>query len=113
MTVLAISQVLATDYFQFAGSIGRHSPARCPCMINSSAPSIATFSAFVQLKDYRQPAEKAYVPRRGDQYHGDPATLFGDQIGAYFADHEAEAMLASALEEIPGGLLLNMCVKPT
>ena len=30
-------------------------------MINTNVPSIATFAAFVQLKDYRPPTKKEYV----------------------------------------------------
>jgi integrase len=58
-------------------------------MINSSVPSIATFAAFVQLKDYRQPTKKEYVRyvrRLGDHYHCDPATLSEDQIRAYYLE---------------------------
>lgn len=58
-------------------------------MINSTVPSIATFAAFVQLKDYRQPTKKEYVRyvrRLGDHYHCDPATLSEDQIRAYYLE---------------------------
>jgi integrase/recombinase XerD len=58
-------------------------------MINSSVPSIATFAAFVQLKDYRQPTKKEYVRyvrRLGDHYQCDPATLSEDQIRAYYLE---------------------------
>ena len=50
-------------------------------------PSIATFAAFVQLKDYRLPTKKEYVRyvrRLGDHYQCDPATLTEDQLRAYF-----------------------------
>jgi len=58
-------------------------------MINSNVPSIATFAAFVQLKDYRQPTKKEYVRyvrRLGDHYQCDPATLSEDQIRAYYLE---------------------------
>ena len=58
-------------------------------MINSNIPSIATFAAFVQLKDYRQPTKKEYVRyvrRLGDHYDCDPATLSEDQIRAYYLE---------------------------
>jgi len=58
-------------------------------MINSNIPSIATFAAFVQLKDYRQPTKKEYVRyvrRLGDHYQCDPATLSEDQIRAYYLE---------------------------
>jgi len=58
-------------------------------MINSNIPSIATFAAFVQLKDYRQPTKKEYVRyvrRLGDHYQCDPATLTEDQIRAYYLE---------------------------
>ena len=58
-------------------------------MINSTVPSIATFAAFVQLKDYRQPTKKEYVRyvrRLGDHYDCDPATLSEDQIRAYYLE---------------------------
>ncbi|HXI71040.1 MAG TPA: phage integrase N-terminal SAM-like domain-containing protein [Verrucomicrobiae bacterium] len=56
-------------------------------MINT--PSIATFAAFVQLKDYRQPTKKEYVRyvrRLGDHYQCDPATLSEDQVRAYYLE---------------------------
>lgn len=52
-------------------------------------PSIATFAAFVQLKDYRIPTKKEYVRyvrRLGDHYHCDPATLTEDQVRAYYLE---------------------------
>jgi site-specific recombinase XerD len=58
-------------------------------MINSNVPSIATFAAFVQLKDYRQPTKKEYVRyvrRLGDHYQCDPATLTEDQIRLYYLE---------------------------
>jgi site-specific recombinase XerD len=58
-------------------------------MINTNVPSIATFAAFVQLKDYRQPTKKEYVRyvrRLGDHYDCDPATLSEDQIRAYYLE---------------------------
>jgi site-specific recombinase XerD len=58
-------------------------------MLNSTVPSIATFAAFVQLKDYRQPTKKEYiryVRRLGDHYQCDPATLSEDQIRAYYLE---------------------------
>jgi hypothetical protein len=50
-------------------------------------PSIAKFSDFVQLKDYRQPTKDEYVRyvrKLGEHYHCDPATLTEDQLRAYF-----------------------------
>ena len=50
-------------------------------------PSIAKFTAFVQLKDFRGPTKKEYVRyvrRLGDHYRCDPAALTEDQIRAYF-----------------------------
>jgi site-specific recombinase XerD len=50
-------------------------------------PSIAKFTAFVQLKDFRGPTKKEYVRyvrRLGDHYRCDPATLTEDQLRAYF-----------------------------
>ena len=58
-------------------------------MIKSTVPSIATFAAFVQLKDYRPPTKKEYVRyvrRLGDHYDCDPATLSEDQIRAYYLE---------------------------
>jgi site-specific recombinase XerD len=56
-------------------------------MIDS--PSLAKFTAFVQLKDFRGPTKKEYVRyvrRLGDHYHADPAVLTEDQIRAYFLE---------------------------
>jgi integrase/recombinase XerD len=50
-------------------------------------PSIAKFSQFVQLKDYRAPTKKEYVRyllRLADHYQCDPASLTEDQIRAYY-----------------------------
>jgi integrase/recombinase XerD len=58
-------------------------------MINYPYPSIATFAAFVQLKDYRPPTKKEYVRylrRLGDHYQCDPATLSEDQIRRYYLE---------------------------
>ena len=58
-------------------------------MINTNVPSIATFAAFVQLKDYRLPTKKEYVRyvrRLGDHYQCDPATLTEDQVRAYYLE---------------------------
>jgi site-specific recombinase XerD len=58
-------------------------------MINPNVPSIATFAAFVQLKDYRLPTKKEYVRyvrRLGDHYQCDPATLTEDQVRAYYLE---------------------------
>jgi site-specific recombinase XerD len=52
-------------------------------------PSIAKFTAFVQLKDFREPTKKEYVRyvrRLGDHYQCDPATLSEDQIRAYYLE---------------------------
>jgi integrase/recombinase XerD len=53
----------------------------------STYPSLAKFSDFVQLKDYRQPTKDEYVRyvrKLGEHYAGDPATLTEDQVRAYF-----------------------------
>jgi len=50
-------------------------------------PSLAKFSAFVQLKDFRAPTKKEYVRyvrRLGDHYQCDPAMLTEDQVRAYY-----------------------------
>ena len=52
-------------------------------------PSIAQFTAFVQLKDFRGPTKKEYVRyvrRLGDHYQCDPATLTEDQVRAYYLE---------------------------
>ena len=52
-------------------------------------PSIAKFTAFVQLKDFREPTKKEYVRyvrRLGDHYQCDPATLTEDQIRLYYLE---------------------------
>jgi site-specific recombinase XerD len=52
-------------------------------------PSLANFTAFVQLKDFRGPTKKEYVRyvrRLGDHYDCDPATLSEDQIRAYYLE---------------------------
>lgn len=56
-------------------------------MINH--PSITKFTAFVQLKDFRDPTKKEYVRyvrRLGDHYQCDPATLSEDQVRAYYLE---------------------------
>jgi len=50
-------------------------------------PSLAKFSDFVQLKDYRQPTKDEYVRyvrKLGEHYQCDPATLTEDQLRAYY-----------------------------
>ena len=52
-------------------------------------PSLAKFTAFVQLKDFRGPTKKEYVRyvrRLGDHFHCDPATLTEDQVRAYYLE---------------------------
>lgn len=52
-------------------------------------PSVAKFTAFVQLKDFRGPTKKEYVRyvrRLGDHYQCDPATLSEDQVRAYYLE---------------------------
>jgi site-specific recombinase XerD len=52
-------------------------------------PSLAKFSAFVQLKDFRAPTKKEYVRyvrRLGDHYQCDPALLTEDQVRAYYLE---------------------------
>ena len=60
-------------------------------MINSTTvptyPSLAKFSDFVQLKDYRQPTKDEYVRyvrKLSEHYACDPATLTEDQLRAYY-----------------------------
>jgi len=56
-------------------------------MINSTFPSITKFTAFVQLKDYRQPTKDEYVRyvrKLAEHFQCDPATLTEDQLRAYF-----------------------------
>ena len=56
-------------------------------MFNTTCPSIAKFTAFVQLKDYRQPTKDEYVRylrKLAEHYACDPATLSEDQLRAYF-----------------------------
>ncbi|MEI2725945.1 MAG: phage integrase N-terminal SAM-like domain-containing protein [Verrucomicrobiota bacterium] len=53
----------------------------------STYPSLAKFTDFVQLKDYRQPTKDEYVRyvrKLGEHYQCDPATLSEDQLRAYF-----------------------------
>ena len=52
-------------------------------------PSLAKFSTFVQLKDFRAPTKKEYVRyvrRLGDHYQCDPALLTEDQVRTYFLE---------------------------
>jgi site-specific recombinase XerD len=52
-------------------------------------PSLAKFTAFVQLKDFHGPTKTEYVRyvrRLGDHYHSDPATLTEDQVRAYYLE---------------------------
>lgn len=56
-------------------------------MIKPTSPSLAKFTDFVQLKDYRQPTKDEYVRyvrKLGEHYACDPATLTEDQVRAYF-----------------------------
>ena len=59
-------------------------------MINTPVPtfpSLAKFTDFVQLKDYRQPTRDEYVRyvrKLGEHYACDPATLTEDQVRAYY-----------------------------
>jgi site-specific recombinase XerD len=56
-------------------------------MLNTTCPSIAKFTDFVQLKDYRQPTKDEYVRylrKLAEHYAADPATLTEDQLRAYF-----------------------------
>jgi integrase len=53
----------------------------------STYPSLAKFTNFVQLKDYRQPTKDEYVRyvrKLGEHYACGPATLTEDQVRAYF-----------------------------
>ena len=56
-------------------------------MNHITPPSLAKFSDFVQLKDYRQPTKDEYVRyvrKLGEHYACDPATLTEDQLRAYY-----------------------------
>src|SRR5258705_1630120 len=56
-------------------------------MTKLTFPSLAKFSDFVQLKDYRQPTKDEYVRyvrKLGEHYACDPATLTEDQLRAYY-----------------------------
>ena len=56
-------------------------------MIAQTFPSIAKFTDFVQLKDYRQPTKDEYVRyvrKLAEHHRADPATLTEDQLRAYF-----------------------------
>ncbi len=56
-------------------------------MTKPTFPSLAKFSDFVQLKDYRQPTKDEYVRyvrKLGEHYACDPATLTEDQLRAYY-----------------------------
>jgi len=73
--------------FNLAVSVIPHSRAHSPPM-NDHA-SIAKFTAFVQLKDFRGPTKKEYVRyvrQLGDHYRCDPATLTEDQVRAYYLE---------------------------
>src|ERR1017187_8234581 len=51
--------------------------------------SITNFAAFVELKDFRGPTKKEYVPyvrRLGDHFKCDPATLTEDQLRVYYLE---------------------------
>jgi len=55
-------------------------------MINT-CDSLAKFTAFVELKDFRVPTKKEYVRylrKLAEHYQGDPAALTEDQLRAYF-----------------------------
>ena len=56
-------------------------------MTKLTFPSLAKFSDFVQLKDYRQPTKDEYVRyvrKLGEHYACDPASLTEDQLRAYY-----------------------------
>lgn len=56
-------------------------------MINSTFPSLAKFTAFVELKDFRGPTKKEYVRyvrKCGEHHQCDPLALSEDQLRAYF-----------------------------
>jgi len=56
-------------------------------MLKLSYPSLAKFTDFVQLKDYRQPTKDEYVRylrKLAEHFQCDPATLTQDQVRAYF-----------------------------
>ena len=54
-------------------------------MITTTFPSLAKFTAFVELKDFRGPTKKEYVRyvrKLGEHFQCDPATLTEDQLRA-------------------------------
>jgi integrase/recombinase XerD len=56
-------------------------------MITTTFPSILKFTAFVQLKDYRQPTKDEYVRyvrKLAEHFQYDPASLTENQLRAYF-----------------------------
>lgn len=56
-------------------------------MLKPTYPSLAKFTDFVQLKDYRQPTKDEYVRyvrKLGEHFQRDPAALAEDQLRAYF-----------------------------
>jgi site-specific recombinase XerD len=56
-------------------------------MIKPTVPSLAKFTDFVQLKDYRPPTKDEYVRyvrKLGEHYACDPLTLTQAQVRAYF-----------------------------
>ena len=66
-------------------------------------PSLAKFSAFVQLKDFRAPTKKEYVRyvrRLGDHYQCDPATLSEDQVRAYYLCLRQEKQFGSSAMKV-------------
>ena len=56
-------------------------------MNTTTFPSLTKFTAFVQLKDYRQPTKDEYVRyvrKLAEHHQCDPLTLTEDQVRAYF-----------------------------
>ena len=70
-------------------------------MIAQALPSIAKFTDFVQLKDYRQPTKDEYVRyvrKLAEHHRADPATLTEDQLRAYFLLRQGKQFGGSAMK---------------
>ncbi len=76
-------------------------------------PSLAKFTAFVQLKDFRGPTKKEYVRyvrRLGDHYQCDPALLTEDQVRAYYLElRQVRKFGASAMKVAKCALRAFFC----
>jgi hypothetical protein len=77
-------------------------------MTKLTFPSLAKFTAFVELKDFRGPTKKEYVRylrKLGEHYQCDPAALSEDQLRAYFLFLRQEKKFGSW-----GKLASELCV---